>query len=211
MGYIYCIINLINNKKYVGKTTQTIEKRFTEHCQDSKRKRCEKRPLYNAFNKYGIENFKIQQLEFVEDDNRLSEREIFWIKELNTYGSGGYNASQGGDGTIIYNHEEIIELVNLGYTQQQVSNKIGCSKDTVFKVLKAHGVKSRAGFAKLIAQFDLTGNYIQTFWGGNNVQKWLISKGITNNKRARAHINSCCRGDVPQAYGYKWTYLEEPK
>jgi len=35
MGYIYVITNLINSKKYVGKTTITIEERFNEHCKDS--------------------------------------------------------------------------------------------------------------------------------------------------------------------------------
>lgn len=28
----------------------------------------------------------------------------------------GYNASKGGDGTILYNHSEIVELARLGYT-----------------------------------------------------------------------------------------------
>ena len=61
-------------------------------------------------NKYGVENFIVEELEQVEDESLLSEKEIYWIKELETYGSKGYNATKGGDGIIIYNHSEIIEL-----------------------------------------------------------------------------------------------------
>lgn len=53
-------------------------------------------------NKYGVENFMIEELEYVDSNSELSEREIYWIKELGTYG-----ASKGGDGTILYNHSEI--------------------------------------------------------------------------------------------------------
>lgn len=37
---------------------------------------------------------------------------------------------------------------------------MGCHEDTVQKVLKAHGIKIRAGSTKKIDQFDMAGNYI---------------------------------------------------
>lgn len=63
MSYIYVITNDINNKQYVGKTNSTIKQRFQEHIRDSRKRKNEKRPLYNAMNKYGIEHFSIKQLE----------------------------------------------------------------------------------------------------------------------------------------------------
>lgn len=52
MGFIYLITNNINKKKYVGKTTQSIEKRWQEHISESKREKREIRPLYRAIRKY---------------------------------------------------------------------------------------------------------------------------------------------------------------
>ena len=75
MPYIYKIINDINNKIYIGKTTGTVEKRFQEHIKDSK-KYYKNRPLYNAMNKYGIEHFKIEPIEKCNLDI-LSEREKY--------------------------------------------------------------------------------------------------------------------------------------
>ena len=110
MGYIYSITNLINNKRYIGKTTTTIEERYKEHCSDAQKDRCEKRPLYSAIHKYGIENFIIEEIEYIEDNSLLAEREIFWINELQTYGHYGYNATMGGEGKQLYDHNEILEL-----------------------------------------------------------------------------------------------------
>ena len=79
-GYIYKITNDINDKVYIGKTLQSIEKRFNEHLKDSDRRRYEKRPLYNAMNKYGISHFSVSLVEEVPIE-QLNEREIYWIQQ----------------------------------------------------------------------------------------------------------------------------------
>ena len=137
MAYIYCIINQINNKRYVGKTVKSLEDRFREHCSDSKKERCNRRPLYDAMIKYGIENFIIEELEEVKDESILDEREKFWIDEMHTYGSNGYNATSGGDGKMLYDYNEIVELFNLGKSQKEVAELLHCDVTTVSRVLKA--------------------------------------------------------------------------
>lgn len=57
VGYIYIIKNDINDHVYIGKTIQNINKRFAQHKKDMNRTNFEKRPLYAAFQKYGIEHF----------------------------------------------------------------------------------------------------------------------------------------------------------
>ena len=210
MGYIYCITNLINNKRYVGKTISSVEERFKEHVHDSQKAKCNKRPLYSAFNKYGVENFIIEELECVECDLELSNREIYWIQELQTYGKNGYNATKGGDGAILYDYLKIIELYNIGYTCKKVAEKIGSNENTVRNVLKAHNIKIRSGSTKKINQFDLDGNYIQHFWGSVEVAHWLVDNGLAKSINCKRHITDCCNKKEPHAYGYKWEYAIVP-
>lgn len=219
MAYIYCITNIINSKRYIGKTTLTIQERFKQHCKDSQKERRNKRPLYDAMNKYGVENFIVEELEQVEDENLLSEREIFWIKELETYGSKGYNATKGGDGTIIYNHNEIIELYQLGYNCNEVAKLVGCDKSTVSKVLKANGIvirqvltKGEKYNAKLIDQFDKAGNFIQTFIGSLEAAEWCVENGLSKSKHSASnHIIDCCNGKLKSSMKYKWAYKNTPE
>lgn len=62
MAYIYKITNTINGKMYIGKTEQTIEKRFQQHCSDSQRDGMSNRPLYKAMRKYGVDFFLSRKL-----------------------------------------------------------------------------------------------------------------------------------------------------
>lgn len=211
MNYIYCITNLINNKRYVGKTTQSVEERFQEHCQDSVKKRCEKRPLYDAMNKYGIENFKVECLEEVEDESILSEREIYWIDKLQTYGKDGYNATKGGDGKILYDYREIIEIYSLGYNIKQTAEKVGCCEDTVQNVLRSHGVKIRGGTGKPVDCFDKAGNHVETFMNTFEAADWLVEIGKSKNRHSASnHIIDCCVGKCRSCGGYRWVYKNLP-
>lgn len=97
MGYIYVIENKINNKKYVGQTTNPT-KRWKKHKIDDV-----KNPnliIGKAFIKYGIENFTFSIIEECPDD-MISEKEQYWINKLNTYcknkNSLGYNMTKGGE------------------------------------------------------------------------------------------------------------------
>ena len=56
MGYIYKIRNKIDNKIYIGQTTQDLDIRWKQHLK--KRSNC--RYLKHAFNKHGTDNFEFE-------------------------------------------------------------------------------------------------------------------------------------------------------
>lgn len=91
LGIIYKITNLVNNKVYIGQTERTLNIRWKQHryCKGCKY-------LHNAILKYGVENFKVEEIERVPIKD-LNEREIYWIASYNsTDRTVGYNILKGG-------------------------------------------------------------------------------------------------------------------
>ena len=100
MGYIYVITNKINGKVYIGLTTTTLMHRWNGHKTSARKaQRGEKRyPLYNAMAKYGIENFKIEQIDESDNFVQLGKLERKYIKEYNSADRDfGYNITRGGE------------------------------------------------------------------------------------------------------------------
>ena len=211
MGYIYCITNLINEKKYVGKTTYSITKRFQEHCKDSKKERCERRPLYNAMNKYGIENFVVEELIECPNDE-LDSYEKMYIEKLQTYGRNGYNATKGGDGTILFDYDKIIETYALGGTMTECAAKMHCSVDTVKKVLTINNIPIRhnrrgcCSDPKKVEQYSLEGVFIKEWESITLAAHWLVDNGYakTYNSGVKQKIRLCMRGENKTAYKFIW-------
>lgn len=169
MGFIYQIKNDINDKIYIGKTTRTVQKRFQEHL---KRINERNNHLYLAMRKYGKEHFYPVELEECPNE-QLNEREIYWIKKLNTY-ENGYNETLGGEGMALIDYEkQIAPYLNQNLSIRDISKLTGISTTTVGlyinTILNKETIKQRGNFAcgkknsKIIEQYDLDGNFIQEY------------------------------------------------
>ena len=97
---IYCIENLINNKKYIGQSVN-IYSRWSSHKGELNRNCHHNGHLQNSWNKYGEDNFKFYIIEKCSKE-KLDEREIYYIDTFKTLDDEfGYNDKNGGqDGTI---------------------------------------------------------------------------------------------------------------
>lgn len=88
MAYIYKITNKINGKIYIGQTTGTIHDRWIGHCSDARTQR-NNSAIDKAIHKYGEENFSVECLAQVPDEERFVE-ESKYIRKYNSMTSNGY-------------------------------------------------------------------------------------------------------------------------
>jgi len=109
MGIIYCWTNTQTNKKYIGKTIESLDKRTHRHLTETIKKDFK---FSKALKKYPETNWNIEILEKCEVEN-LSERECYWIKYYDSFKSG-YNSTLGGEGTP--------GRINSEFTKSKMSN-----------------------------------------------------------------------------------------
>ena len=97
---IYKITNKVNGKVYIGQSID-IERRWKTHLLNAKNE-VQNVLLYQAFQKYGIENFDFSIIEEIPEE-KLNEREQYWIRYYNSYigftNHNGYNMTLGADGS----------------------------------------------------------------------------------------------------------------
>lgn len=101
---IYCIENLVNGKKYIGKSLDIYD-RWRKHVNDLKNGTHDNSYLCNSWKKYGSENFSFTIIEICKREE-LEQKEISYISKFETTKPNGYNLTRGGDGTLGYRHTE---------------------------------------------------------------------------------------------------------
>ena len=205
MGYVYIIKNTINDKVYVGKTETTLKQRFSEHKQDSVRRRNEKRPLYAAMRKYGVENFYI---ELIEETDDTTNREVYWIDQYDSF-KHGYNATRGGDGSCYLDRDEIVAEFKRTKCVADVCKKLHHDRGHVAKILRQLGFEIDDHKISLFRN----GIYIGQFDSKTN-QLLKIFPSIKSAAKALGevtkapHIRECVKGKIKSAYNYYWKNME---
>lgn len=212
MGFIYKIINDVNNKIYIGQTINDIQYRFRNHINQAMREpNCK---FHYAIKEIGAQHFTTILIEECPNE-LLNEREKYWIKYYNSV-ENGYNTTWGGSTGFHYDREIILNLWNQGMIIQEISNKIGIDRGLLGQILKNEGItqeeinkrryistRNQPTCKKIYQISPKTGDVIKEWSRINDVEREL---GISHTI-----IVKCCNLE-PQAKtagGYAWRYVED--
>lgn len=208
MGIIYQTVNLVNNKKYIGKQWNTLNKKYLGSG----------KALKLAIKKYGIQNFRKDVLEdLIDDFTTLSEKEIYYINLYDAVHSKEfYNIASGGTGgkTVekqIWTKESrkkasesaIIRNKNPEYLKKLSIAHIGkkLSEEHKLKLSLSHKNQNNLNLSKKVCQYDLNGKLINVYPSLSEACRQL---GKSEN--CAGSISKCCKNNKYTYLGYKWGF-----
>ena len=199
MWVIYKHTNLINNKSYIGQTSQEVSNRWHngKGYQDSPK-------FWNAIQKYGWNNFKHEIIEQnIPTIEEADNREAYWISFYDTI-NNGYNINEGGG-----HHTRGTEFA------KRVSEGQKKNWDNNLK-------RKEKARKKLLEQWQ-DEKYREKFLGSNNGNSKQIRCIETNQifgtlkeaaewaNTSRQNITGVLRGRQKTAATYHWEYYKGEK
>ena len=224
-GWIYKITNKVNNKIYIGKTIQTISRRWSQHITNSKLEQSHS-IVDQAISKYGKDNFEISNIEELCSKNKkelnelLCQKEKYYIKKYKSHVSqNNYNITWGGnnlsekcfvpvdcydkDGRFIKEYKSIIEATyDLGLTEQSYANISGCCKG---RKISAYGYIWRL-HGHPFDEYQVHPQHLSLIpidvydLNGNLEKEYgdIYDISIAKEEKVRTYIYRVCNGDRPR-------------
>ena len=226
---IYKITNLVNGKIYIGSAIR-IDRRFKSHLSQLRGNYHINSHLQNAFNEYGIDNFKFERIENVKDKNKLLEREQYYLDTLlyaqeyikdkdSRFLELGYNINPtaGSNLGVKYSEAskkkmgewirtpEIIEKIRKSNTGQRRSLKTRKLQSKIKKLNPPIGSKN--GWSKKIYQYNFDTGELIKIWESSN----LIYKELGWTKQIICNNCQLIKNKNNQIIAFKdfiWSYHE---
>lgn len=210
MAYIYKITNTVNSKVYVGQTHNALNERWRAHKYYSKFSTA---PLYRAMRKHGIDKFHIEIIEECKQ-SELNDREIYWIKQYNSYGNTGYNATRGGKGHWKYEEDYVRALWDAGSNLTKIHKETKICKNTIKKILGDYkpyieqkeeryriASSDKTYESKPVKQYSMDGEYLETY---KSISEASRITGID-----KSTIMRVCKRRSVYAGNYQWRYKDD--
>ena len=179
-GIVYKITNTINNKSYIGITTNKrgfngryyykgngIERVYKYHVRQKERGRYYNQHLLSSIELYGFDAFEVNKmLDVAYSKEELSNKEIFYIQKYDSF-YNGYNMTLGGE--------------------------TGCGQ---------HQLKGKDNpLSKPICQLTYSGELVKIWYSLNEIKE--------NTNYNIPNIKKTCKGINSNSYGYLWIYKSD--
>lgn len=207
LGLIYQILNVIDDKVYVGSTINKASRK-NQHYTKLRSNKHYNTYLQNAFNKYGQDYFIFSVLESDVQIDKLTERELHWINAKNSLDRKyGYNLCIPNPETL-HKHLEETKIKN-GYNTYKRKRPNASMEDyLIYKEkadLKKSKVVKRIEGQTIILKIDkVTGTIINEFSGITEAAK-AIDNAPNNHKRIWAVL----KGKKPSFKGFIYIYKKD--
>ena len=192
--------------------------------------------MRNAIQKYGRENFTVEQIDVACSFDELDDKEQYWIKYYDSMNRDkGYNLKGGGHKNHVFSEETRLKLKNSLKNSVKFKENVRSesrrrklseshkgkkqSKETIAKRVKYHiGRKASEECRRKISE-----SKIGRFKGGENpnarkvicldtgeIFDCILNASIAK-KANKTSIRYVCIGKRNHAGGYRWRYVNEEK
>lgn len=194
---IYRIRNTIDNKFYIGSAIN-FNKRKNQHFHYLRNNKHHNKPLQNAFNKYGEENFIFEIMCYYYSKDLITNEQFYIDNYKPQYNICKIAGSSLGRKTT----KETVIKMKISHSKRNCKH----SEETKIKMSLSHKGKTiplqqrediSKSLSKPILQFDKKDNFIREF---NSIKEAMI---VHNNN---ASIIQVLKGRRKTASGFKWKY-----
>jgi group I intron endonuclease len=203
MGIIYCIINNITGKIYIGKTSKDLEIRKRNHEYNINRY---DGFLQRAFKKYGFKNFSWKILDKTEDPIELNRLEQDYICMFgSSFKKLGYNMTEGGEGGLP--NAEVLQKYKRNNTGIQNPNYGKTPSEYTRKKLRDWQLGEKSPkFGKPCSSKSKEKCSKPVMCKETSIVYCSIREAMKQTGIDRASLSRCCQGKQVTAGKQHWSY-----